>query len=51
MTKKPFGIHFEQIVNDYGPCTVINLLRYTTKREVRITTEYVRQVYESQFKD
>ena len=51
MTKKPFGIHFGQIIDDYGPCNIINLLRYNTKREVRITTEYVRQVYESAYRD
>ena len=29
----------------------VNLLRFKTKRELRITTEYVRQVYESELKD
>ena len=44
--------HMKSILDDYGgPIHVINLLRYTTKREVRITTEFVRQVYESEFKD
>ena len=42
MTKKPFGIHMGAIIEDYGPCNIINLLRYTTKREARITAEYVR---------
>lgn len=52
MTKKPFHQHFKGIIDDYGgPINCINLLRYTTKREVRITTEYVRQVYESEFRD
>lgn len=46
MTKKPFGIHFRQILDAYGPCYIINLLRYNTAREVRITTEYIRQVHE-----
>lgn len=46
MTKKPFGTHFKGIVDAYGPCHIINLLRYNTAREVRITTEYVRQVHE-----
>ena len=46
MTKKPFGLHFQNILDAYGPCQIINLLRYNTPREVRITTEYVRQVYE-----
>ena len=42
MTKKPFGLHFKNILDAYGPCQIINLLRYNTPREVRITTEYVR---------
>ena len=46
MTKKPFGLHFKAIIDAYGPCQIINLLRYNTAREVRITTEYVRQVHE-----
>ncbi len=46
MTKKPFGIHFNNILETYGPCQIINLLRYNTAREVRITTEFVRQVHE-----
>ena len=29
----------------------VNLLRFKTKRELRITTEYVRQVNESELKD
>ena len=29
----------------------VNLLRFKTKRELRITTEYVRQVHESELKD
>lgn len=46
MTKKPFGLHFKNIVDAYGPCYIINLLRYNTAREVRITTEYLRQMHE-----
>ena len=46
MTKKPFGQHFKRILDAYGPCHIINLLRYTTAREVRITTEYLRQMHE-----
>ena len=46
MTKKPFGTHFKRILDAYGPCFIMNLLRYNTPREVRITTEYVRQVHE-----
>ena len=51
MTKKPFGIHFKNIIDSYGPVHIINLLRYNTAREVRITTEFVRQAYENPQKD
>ena len=46
MTKKPFGTHFKRILDAYGPCFVMNLLRYNTAREVRITTEFIRQIHE-----
>jgi len=46
MTKKPFAFHFDGIIDAYGPCSIINLLRYNTAREVRISTEFIRQVYE-----
>lgn len=46
MTKKPFATHFKHTLETYGPCYIINLLRYNTAREVRITTEYIRQVHE-----
>ena len=51
MTKKAFGIHVKDIVDTYGPCQIINLLRDKTPREVRLTTEFVRQVYESEMKN
>ena len=50
MTKKAFGLHFTEIVDTYGPVSCINLLRYKTPREVLITTEYVRHIYESELK-
>ena len=50
MTKKAFGLHFKEITDTYGPVYCINLLRFKTPREVLITTEYVRHVYESEMK-
>ena len=50
MTKKAFGLHFKEILDTYGPVYCINLLRFKTPREVLITTEYVRHVYESEMK-
>lgn len=51
MTKKAFGLHFKEIIETYGPVFCINLLRFKTPREVLITTEYVRHVYESERKE
>lgn len=51
MTKKAFNTHFNDIISTYGPVYCINLLRYKTAREERLTREYVRQVYESDHKD
>ena len=51
MVKKAFGTHFNDIVTTYGPVYIINLLRDKTKREVLLTKEYIRQVYDSPLKD
>jgi synaptojanin len=51
MTKKAFRTHFSDIINTYGPVYCINLLRDKTAREMRLTREYVRQVYESDLKE
>lgn len=51
MTKAAFRLHFSDIIKTYGQVMCINLLRFKTKRELRITTEYVRQVNESELKD
>lgn len=51
MTKIPFNIHLNDILDSYGPVQIINLLAVKTEREVMLTTEYVRQVYESDRKN
>ena len=52
LNKKAFRIHFKDIIDTYGPVNCINLLRMKTgHRELRITTEYLRQVYESDLKN
>ena len=51
MTKKAFRLHMHGIISTYGPVYIINLLRDKTAREMRITKEYVRQVYESDLKE
>jgi hypothetical protein len=42
MSKKAFRLHFGDIINTYGPVHCINLLRDKTKKEIRITREYIR---------
>lgn len=51
MTKKAFNLHLNDILDTYGPVQIINLLSLTTEREVMLTKEFVRQVYESENKD
>jgi len=51
LTKKAFHKHASDIVSTYGPCHIINLLRYKKRREALLTREYVRQCYESELKD
>lgn len=51
MTKKAFRIHMNDIIQTYGPVQIINLTRDRDKREMRLTREYIRQVYESDLKD
>ena len=51
MTKKAFRLHMHDIISTYGPVYIINSLRDKTAREMRITKEYVRQVYESDLKE
>ena len=48
---RPFETHMRDIVESYGPVQIINLLQTQTPREVILTTEYVRQSYNSEFKD
>ena len=51
MTKKAFRLHINDIIYTYGPVYCIKLLRDKTAREMRVTKEYVRQVYESDLKE
>ena len=51
LTKPAFRNHFLDIIQTYRRVMCVNLLRFKTKRELRITTEYVRQVNESELKD
>ena len=51
MTKKAFRKHFEDLVTTYNQVFVVDLLSDTKKREVKLTKEYVSQIYASEFKD
>lgn len=51
MTKLAFHKHFEELLKTYGPVFIVDLLSDTKQREIILTKEYVRQIYESEFKD
>lgn len=51
MTRKAFHKHFEDLIKNYGNIFIIDLLSDTKAREVILTKEYVRQVFESDYKD
>ena len=51
MTKKAFQKHFEDIVTQYGKTSIIDLLSDTKERETVLTREYVRQIFESVYKE
>lgn len=50
-TKMAFHKHFEELLGTYNNIFIVDLLSDTKKREIILTKEYVRQVYESDFKD
>ena len=50
-TKRAFHKHFDDLVSTYGPIHAIDLLSDTTTREIVLTKEYTKQIYESEFKD
>ena len=51
MTRKAFHKHFEDLKKNYGSIFVIDLLSDTKARETVLTREYVRQIFESEYKE
>lgn len=52
LTKNAFRLHIKDILETYGPLKVVNLLRYMkVGKELTITSEFVRQYLESEYKD
>ena len=52
LTKPAFRKHVADVFETYSSLTVINLLRYLKKsKEMTITSEYVRQYSESEFRE
>lgn len=51
MTKRAFHKHFDELFQLYNQVYVVDLLSDTKQREIILTKEYVRQIYESQFKE
>ena len=50
MTKEAFRKHFKAVTDDYGQVQIVDLLKDATKREERLTKEYYKQFYDSQYK-
>ena len=51
MTKKAFTTHFNYLQSQFGEIFIVDLLSDTKHREVILTKEYVRQLYESPFRE
>jgi phosphatidylinositol-bisphosphatase len=51
MTKRSFHKHFDDLISTYGPIYAVDLLSDTTAREIILTKEYIRQIYDCEFKD
>ena len=50
MTKEPFRKHFSDMITDYQNVLIIDLLQDKRDREARLTKEYYKQFYDSEFK-
>ena len=51
MTKEAFRKHFNDVTSNYGTIHIIDLLKDSTKREERLTKEYYKLFYVSEFRD
>jgi hypothetical protein len=51
LTKKAFYKHFDDIITTYGPIFSVDLLSDTKQREIVLTKEYVKQIYDSEHKE
>lgn len=51
MTKKAFHKHFQDLIDTYNEVFVVDLLSDKKEREVILTKEYVRHIYESEFRN
>ena len=50
MTKEPFRIHMNEIVEDYQNIHIVDLLQDKRDREVRLTKEYYKLFFDSDLK-
>jgi len=46
MTTTPFRKHFTDLIDYYGDIFVVDLLSDTTTRELPLTSNYIRNIYE-----
>lgn len=47
LTARPFRLHFEELVSTYGEICIIDLLSDTTRRELPLTKEYLKQLHDA----
>jgi hypothetical protein len=47
LTARPFRLHFDELVSTYGDICIIDLLSDTTRRELPLTREYLKQYAEA----
>lgn len=50
MTKQPFKKHFTSMIQDYENVQIIDLLKDEKEREAKLTKEYYKLFYQSEFR-
>lgn len=48
-TREAFNTHFDRTIRNYGNVLCVDLLSDSKAREIKLTKEYVKQVFESPF--
>jgi hypothetical protein len=48
VTRAPFKLHMEDLVQSYGSVFVLNLLKAGSDREIQLSNGFYKQIYESE---